>query len=178
MKKFFILMLAVVAFTACKEKCEDCAILPVENITTTVLRTYKGTVTVTNGNGNSDYVQQDVSVEFAYADGAYSIKMYNISFSEKMPISLTAMIIPNVTVTKAADGEQLKEYYIEGNGIVPIASMGGQQMEYERYTITDLDGSVASVVSEKEMTDTGTLSFTMTCGTFPTQFEGTDIRKY
>jgi len=110
---------------------------------------YKGTVEVDND--SEHFVKENVEVSVTKSDTAdtYTIKMYRVKFASAMPVELD-ILIPDVTINN--DG------IISGDEIIPYA-MGGP---YEKYKITGLTGAMTS----------NTLQFEMTCGKYPTKYNG------
>jgi hypothetical protein len=113
-------------------------------------RIYRGTVSV-DQNG-VPYEQENVKVVFTLENGSVDIKMYQVSFSERMPVKLD-MTISGVTAT-----EKFGEYIITGDSIVPMA----YESEFPNYIITDMEGGFTDDEA----------SFDMLCGIYPTSFHG------
>lgn len=114
--------------------------------------TYKGTLSVGEEEDNK-FVMENVAVTLTYGDRSAAIEMKEVTFSAQMPVKLT-MTIPGITVQEA-DGKTS----LSGDKLIPTA-MGG---EFPQYTITGFTGEATPE----------TLSFEMTCATFPTKFTGT-----
>lgn len=138
--KFLPLFFAALCFVSCSKDNSG------TEKTGTGNSAYIGTLTV-DQNDNTFYIQNNVSVNLTQNGDVAEIKMWQVSFSERMPIKLD-MTIPGVCAEEITGGDSLS-----GDGIIPLA-MGGQ---FPQYIITDMTGTV-----------TGTsLSFTMTCGSYP-----------
>jgi hypothetical protein len=156
LKNLFIALFAGLLFVSCDQKIEtpqEKPPLPEDGI-------YTGTFTVAPGTAE-EFSLQDAGVEFTVdAEDATvgQIKMLEVQFAEKMPnMDIT---IPGVTLTSVANS-----YTIGGEGIVPFATMFGQETPKEEYTITGLEGTATA----------GELTFEMMCGTYPISFTGTRI---
>ena len=146
------LMVAMSIFltTACDKDKDPEEPIVVEN------GTYKGKMTVST-EGVISYEQENTEVKIEMGtDNTMSIEMVNVKFDSRMPITLTTMLIPGVTITTTYVGCSLS-----GDDIIPIA-MGGP---FPQFTITDLTGEVTP---QK-------ITFSMMCGTYPLSFEGTIV---
>jgi hypothetical protein len=118
-------------------------------------RIYRGTVSV---NQNEVlYEQENVKVVFTLENGSVDIKMYQVSFSERMPVKL------DMTISGVAATEKSGEYIITGDNIIPMA----YGSEFPNYIITDMEG---------KFTDNAA-SFDMLCGVYPTSFRGTKAQE-
>ena len=118
---------------------------------------YKGVVTVEASSGTFD--NEDIEVNFTPSeDGATaSITINKIRFVPQMPVTID-VTIPNVGLTSTKNGFQLA-----CDNVIPLA-MGG---EYERYTVTNLTGSLKN----------DELTFSLNFGNTPTSFRGTKQAK-
>lgn len=118
---------------------------------------YTGTLVVDQNDGTY-YTQQEVNVRITFDTDdnggilAAEIKMFQVSFAEKMPMKLD-MTIPGVTASATNDGITLS-----GDNIIPLA-MGG---EFPAYTITGITGEVTA----------NAVSFGFKCGQYPLTFTG------
>ncbi len=154
MKKlnFLCITLLAILFSACGEGNETVPETPL----TVEDGTYIGTLRV-NQNDGSFYTREDVRVEVTVNDnGLADIKMLQVSFSARMPLSLN-MTIPAVSLTESLT-ESVPKFLLSGNNIIPLA-MGG---EFPQYTITGLAGELTA---ER-------ISFEMLCGAYPVEFAG------
>jgi hypothetical protein len=149
MKNYFFLPLIIPALltTACaKDAPAD------EPATVVAAGAYTGTLSVDQNDGTF-YAQENVHVVFTpKTEGEAEIKMFQASFSPKMPLKLD-MTVPGVVAVETPEGLSLS-----GDNIVPLA-MGG---EFPQYTITGITGKATP----------GTLSFEMKCGAYPLAFSG------
>ena len=118
---------------------------------------YKGVVTVEASSGTFD--NEDIEVNFTPSeDGATaSITINKIRFVPQMPVTID-VTIPNVGLTSTKNGFQLA-----CDNVIPLA-MGG---EYERYTVTNLTGTLKD----------DELAFSLNFGSTPTSFMGTKLAK-
>jgi len=90
--------------------------------------------------------------------GRLDISMYDVSFSSKMPVVLSEMILPDVPYVK--NGNTLT---LSGTDIIPEMVMRGERVPYERYTCTGLTGTV----------DPERMVLSMKLGGFQTDYTGT-----
>ena len=150
MKQLFTVLLAAgMLFVACDKNDDKNETLENETMTN---QSFKGTLIVDLTDGSA-YTQEDVTVDYAITDTAGFVLTFNqVSFSPRMPMKLD-MSIPNVSYVIVGS-----EITLAGNGIVPLA-MG---KEFEQYTITNLEGTIAD----------GTMSVSMKCGSSPMKFTG------
>lgn len=142
--KFLFIAVIVLLITACDDDKKN------EEVTVTD-GTYKGTLIV-DQNDDTFYTQENVTVILNTGTDNAEIKMMQVSFSSKMPVTLD-MTIPSITKAEVIDGLQLS-----GDNIIPLA-MGG---EFPRYTITGMTGKATPQV----------LALQFTCGEYPLTFSG------
>lgn len=111
---------------------------------------YIGTVTVDNDDEN--FVKENVEASLTKSDDSdsYSIKLFRVKFATAMPVEID-MIISDVNIDENG--------VISADSVIPYA-MGGP---FEKYLIRNLNGT---------LTDE-TISFSMTCGKYPTAYQGT-----
>lgn len=130
-----------------------------------------GTVVVTNGSYDVsgkdttfyDFICNNIEAELTRLTDdttKYNIKLYNVSFSNHMPVTID-MTIPGVDIDSRGN--------LSGDNIVPYAGILG---EYPKYTIHNLTGKV--IFDNKGQA--GALTIEMICGTFPTTYEGMYIK--
>ena len=95
------------------------------------------------------FLQDDVVAGYSMdaVTGQLDIFLYDVSFSSRMPVTLSVLILPDVAYTQ--NGTTLS---LAGTDIVPMMEMRGDRVPYERYLCTDLVGTVtpsAMVLSMK-----------------------------
>ena len=153
MKKIIFLLAAVTLFAVACDKNDDGKGTDDTDPVGAEYETYAGTLTVDQNDGTI-FTKESVTITVAFdGEGKAVVKMLQVKFSDKMPMTLD-MTIPGITAVETADGVELS-----GDGIVPEA-MGGP---FSAYTITELEGTVTP----------SAISFEMMCGDFPTSFSGT-----
>lgn len=91
------------------------------------------------------------------AQGRLDISMYDVSFSSKMPVKLSEMILPAVPYTR--NGNTLT---LSGTDIIPMMVMRGERVPYDRYKCTDLTGTI----------DPERMVLSMKLGGFQTDYNG------
>ncbi len=121
MKKKLLILLAVMALTACHINAPD----PVGE----KKGNFFGTVTVDNDDENFVKENVEASLTLDEETGAYSIKLFRVKFATAMPVEID-MIISDVNVDETG--------VISADSVVPYA-MGGP---FEKYLIRDLKGSL------------------------------------
>ena len=112
---------------------------------------YIGTLTVDQNDGTT-YTQEDVKIDYEIIDGKLNFVMYEVKFSENMPIKLD-MVVEGIDCLGVVGN-----YVLAGNSIVPYA-MGGK---FEKYTITELVGAITN----------STMNLSFKCGEYPVTYEG------
>ena len=141
------LMAAALMFASCENG--DHNTLPTKPVEK---ECYIGTLTVDQNDGTT-YTQEDVKIDYEIIDGKLNFVMYEVKFSENMPIKLN-MVVEGVDCLGAVGN-----YVLAGNGIVPYA-MGGK---FEQYIITNLVGAITNK----------TMNLSFKCGEYPVTYEGT-----
>ena len=147
MKKFlFGLMTALVVFSACSK--ED------DNKVTLEANSYVGTVTVVE----PPFTASDIKVSVTPIEGTTTmdIKMFQIKFNERMPVTID-FTIPKASYTVSRDGVNFS-----GENIIPTMGAGYEKPEY---TVTELKGTIKD----------GKIDFSLKFGSFPTKYTGTVI---
>lgn len=91
-------------------------------------------------------------------DGTLDVSLYDVSFSSKMPVLLSRMVLPDVPYTRT--GNQLT--LSSTAEIIPLMEMRGELVPYERYVCTDLTGTLT----------TDCLVLSMKLGGFQTDYTG------
>lgn len=112
---------------------------------------YTGTLKVDQKDGTF-YTQENVSVEVTVGENDVEIKLFQVSFSERMPVALD-MTISGITFTQVEEGLS-----ITGDNIIPQA-LGGA---FPAYLITGMTGGITPE----------TLTFDLICGEYPLTFTG------
>ena len=69
--------------------------------------------------------------------GRLDLYLYDVSFSSRMPVTLSVLVLPDVAYTQS--GATL---ILADTDIVPLMESHGELIPYERYLCTDLNGTV------------------------------------
>lgn len=91
------------------------------------------------------------------ADGKLDISLYEVSFSSRMPVVLSVVVLQDVGYVR--DGSKLS---LSDTDIIPMMEMRGELVPYERYLCTDLTGEVTP----------GQMKLSMKLGGFQTDYLG------
>ena len=147
MKKLvFGLMIALTVFAACSK--DD------DNKVTLEASSYVGTVTVVE----PPFTASDIKVSVTPIEGTTTmdIKMFQVKFNERMPVTID-FTIPKASYTVSRDGVNFS-----GENIIPTMGSGYEKPEY---TVTELKGTIKD----------GKIDFSLKFGSFPTKYTGTFI---
>ena len=149
MKKLvFGLMIALTVFAACSK--DD------DNKATLEANSYVGTVTVVE----PPFTASDIKVSVTPIEGTTTmdIKMFEVKFNERMPITID-FTIPKASYT--IEGDTINFF---GENIIPTTGAGYEKPEY---IVTGLKGTIKD----------GKIDFSLNFGAFPTKYSGTLAKK-
>lgn len=119
---------------------------------------YTGTLKVTES-AETTFSKEEVKVKVTLLEDKVEIKMFQVSFSERMPMSID-MTIPGITAVSTSSDKLT----LSGDNIIPLAFNG----EYPAYTITNLSGEITPK----------TITLNMTCGgKYPLSYSGSSAAK-
>lgn len=76
--------------------------------------------------------------ELDAASGRLDLYLYDVTFSSRMPVTLSVLVLPDVAYGK--DGATL--ILADDGGIVPMLEMRGELVPYDRYLCTELRGTI------------------------------------
>ena len=145
MKKLvFGLMIALTVFAACSKDDDNKEVTVEDN-------SYVGTVTVVEPH----FTASDIKVSVTPIEGTTTmdIKMFEVKFNERMPITVD-LTIPKVSYT--VEGNTIN---FSGENIIPTMGAGYEKPDF---TVTGLKGTIKD----------GNIDFSLNFGSYPTKYSG------